>query len=65
MVYMRRSKLVTLLGMLVIVVLLVSCVAPGGAPAAGGDGAAAGSGEKVKVVYWAHNFEPRVELDKQ
>ena len=58
----RRSS-TGLFTFLMVVVLLAACVAPGAAPA--GDSAASSSGEKVKVIYWAHNFEPRVELDKQ
>ena len=58
----RRSS-TGLFTFLMVVVLLTACVAPGAAPAS--DSAASSSGEKVKVVYWAHNFEPRVELDKQ
>lgn len=64
MLHMRRSKWVSWLGLFVVVGLLAACVAPGAAPAAS-SGAAADSGQKVKVVYWAHNFEPRVELDKK
>lgn len=39
-----------------VVALLAACAAPG---------VAAPSGAKVKVVYWAHNFEPRVTLDEK
>lgn len=62
MVNRRRSSLQMLLALLVVVTVLAACVAPGAAPAGG---SAATGGEKVKVVYWAHNFEPRVELDKK
>lgn len=47
----------------VVAALMAACAAPGVAPAGGG--AAAPAGAKVKVVYWAHNFEPRVALDEK
>lgn len=52
-----------MMALLVIAALLVACAPPvaPGAPAAGQAQPAA----KVKVVYWGHNFEPRVELDKK
>ena len=63
MSYIRRSASAPLLLLLVTALLLAACVTPGGTPA---DGAAAGSSsDNVTVVYWAHNFEPRVELDKK
>ena len=57
--HFRRSAFVLCLTML----LLAACVVPGAAPA--GESAAGDSGANVTVVYWAHNFEPRVELDKK
>lgn len=47
----------------VVAALMAACAAPGVAPAGGG--ASAPAGAKVKVVYWAHNFEPRVALDEK
>lgn len=67
MSHRRRSQIAVLVGLLVIVALLAGCGVPV-APAAGGGAAkapAAASGQKVKVTYWAHNFEPRVTLDKK
>ena len=49
--------------LVVVAALMAACAAPGVAPAGGG--AAAPAGAKVKVVYWAHNFEPRVTLDEK
>jgi multiple sugar transport system substrate-binding protein len=43
--------------------LLAACAAPGVAPA--GESAAPAAGEKITVVYWAHEFAPRVELDNK
>jgi len=45
--------------------LLAACapVTPGGAPAAGGS-AAAPAQQAITVSYWAHQFDPRVALDK-
>ena len=61
--YSYRKHVSILVVFFVLAGVLAGCVAPGAAPA-GGEGAAA-SGQKVKVVYWGHNFEPRVELDKK
>jgi len=63
----HRSKIVMLFALLVTVALLAACGVPVAAPAGGGAQApaAAASGQKVKVTYWAHNFEPRVTLDKK
>lgn len=63
MLHMRRWRLSGLLTLLVVVGILAGCVAPAAAP--GGEAAAPAAGEKITVVYWAHNFEPRVELDKK
>lgn len=51
-----------------IMLLLMSCniVIPAPASAPAGEGAApAAPAEKITVVYWAHDFTPRVELDKK
>ena len=67
MSYIRRSQMAMWLALLMVTVLLAGCGLPVAAPA-GGDAApapAAAAGEKVTVTYWAHNHEPRVELDKK
>ncbi|MBV7335217.1 extracellular solute-binding protein [Chloroflexi bacterium TSY] len=57
----RTLHVVLLWFVSVLMILLTACV-----PVAPTDGAAEGTSEgPVKVVYWAHNFEPRVELDKK
>ena len=63
MVSIRRSALVPFVVLTITVLLLAACVVPGAAPSGGG--AAGDSGANVTVTYWAHNFEPRVELDKK
>jgi multiple sugar transport system substrate-binding protein len=45
------------------IALLAGCAVPAAAP--GGEGAAPAAGEKITVVYWAHEFAPRVELDNK
>ena len=73
----RQIYLIIVL-LLVAASLLVSCTVTAPAPAApqaGQEGAAPAEpakeaapvepAEKVTVVYWAHNFIPRVELDKK
>lgn len=62
MVHRPRSSFTVLFALLALAVLLAACAVPGAAPATGG---AASSGEKLTVVYWAHEFAPRVELDKK
>mgnify|MGYP000482799883 FL=1 len=61
MLHIRRFRALLVLGL--VATVLAACVAPGAAPA-GGEGAPA-AGQKVTVTYWAHNFDPRVELDKK
>jgi multiple sugar transport system substrate-binding protein len=53
--------------LLAVASLVAACVAPGmgGVAPAGEAAAPVAAGEKIKVVYWAHNFEPRVELDQK
>ncbi len=53
--------------LLFVVPLLIGCaVSVPTTSEAGSEGAApAEAGEKVTVVYWAHNFTPRVELDEK
>jgi multiple sugar transport system substrate-binding protein len=57
----RKSAVFVVL--VVLIALLVSCVAPSAAP--GATEAQPAEGQQVTVVYWGHNFEPRVELDKK
>jgi multiple sugar transport system substrate-binding protein len=64
MMHSQKRRLYAALVVSLVAVLLAACVAPGTAPA-GDTGAAAGSGEQVTVVYWAHNHEPRVPLDEK
>jgi multiple sugar transport system substrate-binding protein len=64
MSYVHRGQLRTMVALMLMVALLAACVAPGAAPS-GEAGAAAPSGQRVTVTYWAHNFEPRVELDNK
>jgi len=63
--YGRRaiSQGYLMLAILVVVALLVACAPPVAAPAA--PAAQPQPVQKVKVVYWAHNFPPRAELDKK
>lgn len=55
------ARLSLILLVLAITSLLAACSVS--APVAPGD--ASGSADKVKVVYWGHDFQPRVELDKK
>ncbi|MCX6050067.1 MAG: extracellular solute-binding protein [Chloroflexi bacterium] len=65
MMHLRKSKFALLFALFMVTALLVACGVPV-APAGGGAAApAAASGQKIKVSYWAHNFEPRVALDKK
>ena len=50
-----------------ITVFMVACQAPpsASAPKAGTGPAESAAGKKVKVVYWAHDFVPRADLDKK
>ena len=59
-----KGLVIRLFTLVAVLAVLAACVAPGMNPGAESAPAAA-SGSKVKVVYWAHNFEPRVELDKK
>ena len=65
MKHIRKSQIAVFLALLVVTALLAACALPVAAPAGGGAAAPAASGQKVKVTYWAHNFMPRVELDKK
>lgn len=53
-----------LFALVAVLAVLTGCVTPGAAPSDGG-AAAPAAGEQVTVVYWAHNFEPRVALDEK
>ncbi|MCB0099628.1 MAG: extracellular solute-binding protein, partial [Caldilineaceae bacterium] len=59
---LRRLRFVLLLMVSMAAFGVAACVAPGAAPA---DGSSSSSGSAVTVTYWAHNFEPRVELDQK
>jgi multiple sugar transport system substrate-binding protein len=63
MLHVHHWRLRLLSAFVVVALALTACVAPGAAPSGAADAPAAG--EKITVVYWAHNFEPRVELDKK
>jgi len=56
---MNMSRFVVVLLLCMTAALMAGCSVA--APEAGG----AGSSGKVKVVYWAHDFQPRVALDKK
>ncbi|MCB9152109.1 MAG: extracellular solute-binding protein [Caldilineaceae bacterium] len=58
---LRRLRFVLLLMVSMAAFGVAACVAPGAAPADG----SSSSGSAVTVTYWAHNFEPRVELDQK
>ncbi len=63
-----RQRFAIPLVLSIVLAVLVACVAPAAAPSGGAAQSgqqAAPSGQKVKVTYWAHNFEPRVTLDKK
>ncbi|MBI3957982.1 MAG: extracellular solute-binding protein [Chloroflexi bacterium] len=63
---LRRSRLAVLFAIIVVAAVLAACVAPRLAPAGVRPPEAGAPAEKkVKVVYWAHNFEPRVTLDQK
>jgi ABC-type glycerol-3-phosphate transport system substrate-binding protein len=62
----RRLYLTLILIVLVVPWLIGCAVSVPGASEAGSAGAVpAETGEKVTVVYWGHNFTPRVELDEK
>ena len=65
MKHIRKSQIAVFLALIMVTALLAACALPVAAPAGGGAAAPAASGQKVKVTYWAHNFMPRVELDKK
>ena len=58
---LRRLRFVLLLMVSMAAFGVAACVAPSAAPADG----SSSSGSAVTVTYWAHNFEPRVELDQK
>jgi multiple sugar transport system substrate-binding protein len=63
MLHVRHWRLSALLALVLVAAIVAGCVAPGAAP--GGAASAPAAGQKVTVVYWGHNFTPRVELDKK
>jgi multiple sugar transport system substrate-binding protein len=62
MLHRLRKKLLVPFLIVMVLLLMAGCAVPAAAP--GGSGAASSS-QQVKVVYWAHNFEPRVRLDEK
>jgi ABC-type glycerol-3-phosphate transport system substrate-binding protein len=62
MLHRLRKKLLVPLIIGMMLLLVAGCAIPASAP--GGSGVASSS-QPVKVVYWAHNFEPRVRLDEK
>jgi multiple sugar transport system substrate-binding protein len=62
MLHRLRKKLLVPLIIGMLLLLVAGCAVPAATP--GGSGAASSS-QQVKVVYWAHNFEPRVRLDEK
>jgi multiple sugar transport system substrate-binding protein len=61
--YITRSGHLLLTLSIITTVLLAACMPPIATPAA--PVAVPQPTQKVKVVYWGHNFPPRVELDKK
>ena len=61
---MEKRRLFNLAVLVMALVLSAACAVPVAAPSDAGGGEAP-AGATVTVVYWAHNFEPRVALDQK